>query len=326
MLNKTLVAAALVSVLSGCAPSSVVCNPNSRVDLDIADVQSKNSEDVKVIVLPVDIAFKDSAKQRLQAVILNDIESTVTQSGSELIDRKLASKLKNEIKLAEQSGRYNTNGVPIADIAIMSEVTASNLFYSFTERDTYKNKKGETKVIPAHCDFRTEVKTTLKVVSLPEMRLIQRIELEGTDTSKTETNDSDCPMTQGSYIGMAIEAAQSSIEQSLALQKVLAPSATVMEMRQCDEGMQLKISMGKNKNIQPNSPIIISQIFKSDEGELEIYPLGEGYVIDNEINAVGTKHSWVDVDDEIGEQVKKGDHARFVPKCNWYDIACTLTN
>lgn len=318
-------AVALVSALSGCT-ATVVCNPNYRVDMDVADVPAKNSEDIKVIVLPVDMAFDDVAKQRLQAVILNDFEATVSQSGSEVIDRKLASKLKNEIKLAEQSGRYNTKGVPIADIAIISEVTASNLFADFTERDTYENKDGETKVRPAHCDFKTEVKTTVKVLSLPDMRLIQRIELEGVDYADTETSNSRCPISNSQYIGMAIEAAQTSIEQSLALKKVLAPSATVTEMRQCDEGTQLKISMGSNKNIQPKAPIVFSQIFKSNEGELEMYPLGEGYVIDNEINAVGAKHSWVQVDEEIGVQVKKGDHARFVPECTWGNIGCHLNN
>ncbi|WP_407333998.1 hypothetical protein [Enterovibrio sp. 27052020O] len=326
MFKKSLVAVALTSLVSGCAVNNV-CLPNTQVELETAAVPGKKAQDIKVIVLPVDMAFEDSAKGRLQTVYRNDLEATIEKTGSKLVDRKLANKLKGEIKLAEQSGRYNKKGVPIADLAIITEVTASDLSYSFTERSTETDDEGETTVYPAHCDFRTEVKAVAKVVSLPEMNLVQRIELASYDTFTSETSNSKCPISKAQYTSMASEAAAKSVKYNFELQKLLAPSAPVMEMRQCEHGTMVKVEMGTNKRIQPGADISFSQVFKSDEGHVESYTVGEGYVVEHESDAVKATFSWVAIDEEMSMKLRKGDTAKLVPEeCAFWDIQCWANN
>ncbi|MGF1767866.1 hypothetical protein L4D06_10875 [Enterovibrio makurazakiensis] len=328
MFKKALVAVALTAAISGCQLTQIdtVCMPTGQVDIEKSPVAGKKAEDIKVIVLPVDMAFDDSAKGRLQTVYRNDLEATIEKTGSKLVDRKLANKLKGEIKLAEQSGRYNQSGVPIADLAIITEVTASDLTYNFTERREKTNDEGETKVYPAHCDFRTEVKAVAKVVSLPDMNLVQRIELGSYDTFTSETRNSKCPISKAQYTSMASEAAMKSVKYNFELQKLLAPSAPVMEMRQCEAGTMVKVAMGSNKRIQPGADISFSQTFKSDEGDLETYTVGVGYVVNHENDAVKPTFSWVAIDEEMSLKLRKGDTAKLVPEeCAIWDVAC-MTN
>lgn len=329
MIKKGLVAVAVSTVLSGCVVGGVdtVCLPNAQIDIESSPVPAKTTEDIKVIVLPVDMSFSDPAKGRLQTVFRNDLEATIEKTGSKLVDRKLANKLKGEIKLAEQSGRLNTKGVPIADLAILTEVTASNLSYSFTERKEKVNDEGETKVYPAHCDFTTEVKEVAKVVSLPDMELVERIEFSSKDFLKSETTNSRCPISDAQYTSMASEAAAKSVKYNFNLQKLLAPSAPVMEMRQCEAGTMVKVAMGTNKRIQPGADISFSQVFKSDDGHTETYTVGEGYVVKHEADAVKPAFAWVAIDEELSLKLRKGDTAKLVPEeCAIWDVLCMTNN
>lgn len=327
MFKKGLVAVALTSILSGCVVTEV-CLPMEQVDIETTNVPSKASDDLKVIVLPVDMEFQDVAKGKLQSVLRNDLEATVEGTGANLVDRKLANKLKGEIKLAEQSGRYNTSGVPIADLAIITEVTASNLKTSFSESYTYENDDGETKRVPAKCSYDVEVKAVAKVVALPAMTVVQRIELSGSEYRSSETNNSRCPVSNASYTSMASEAATKSVEHNFELQKLLAPSAPVTEMRYCKKGgNQVKIAMGSSKKIKPGADITFSSIHKSDEGEIETYTLGEGYVVENENDAVKPTFSWVAIDEELAMKIRKGDSGKLIPEeCSALDLECHMDN
>nr|WP_255555528.1 hypothetical protein [Enterovibrio paralichthyis] len=313
--------------MTGCISVKEVCPPNTQIDIETSKTPAKTSDDIKVIVLPVDMAFDDVAKGRLQTVFRNDLEAVVEKSGAKMVDRKLANKLKNEIKLAEQSGRLNTKGVPIADLAILTEVTASDLSYSFTERKEKTNDEGETKVYPAHCDFRTEVKAVAKVVSLPEMEVIQRIEFSSTDYFESETNNSRCPISNAQYTSMASDAASDAVKHNFELQKLLAPSAPVTEMRQCEAGTMVKVAMGSGKRIKPGADISFSQVFKSEEGDIETYTIGDGYVVQHELDAVKPSFSWVAIDEELSLKLRKGDTAKLVPEeCAVWDVKCQLDN
>ncbi|MEK6214583.1 MAG: hypothetical protein N2B00_10890, partial [Vibrio fluvialis] len=194
MLKQTAVALGVSVILSGCVSTiDPVCMPDSTVPMAKADVMAKSSEDRKVIVLPVDMDFKDSAQKKMQATMRHALESQVVETGTQLVDRKLANKLKSEIKLAEQSGRYNTKGVPIADYAVLTEITGADLSSSFRESYSYKTKKGKTKHVPAKCSFEVDVNAIVKVVSLPDMTVVKRIDIHGDKTSSSEMNNSKCP-------------------------------------------------------------------------------------------------------------------------------------
>ncbi|MEZ8650371.1 hypothetical protein AB6D92_15445 [Vibrio splendidus] len=327
MLKKTLMASAVLATLSGCASVSEVCTPDTRVEIEAADIQLPSSDDTKVVVLPVDLEFKNSASKKMEAAMRNALETQIDETGANLVDRKIANKVKGEIKLAEQSGRLSSKGVPIADYAVITEITRADLSTKFSERDTYENKDGETKEIPASCSYDFDVEAIAKVVALPSMEVMKRIKLEGDYYSSSETNNSRCPVSESGYGSMAAKAAAEAVEHSSELSKMLAASAPVLEMRQCAAGTQVRIAMGKQKKIKPGTDIQFSNAMKSMEGETEIYPIGEGYVVNNEINAVTDKYSWVVIEEETSLKMKKGTTGKMIPEtCDWKDLECTLKN
>ncbi|MEZ9058074.1 hypothetical protein [Vibrio pelagius] len=326
MLKKTLMATAVITGLTGCViKEDVVCTPDTRVDIETAEIQIPSSENMKVVVLPVDIGFENSASKKIQSAMRNALETQVDQTGANLVDRKIANKVKGEIKLAEQSGRLSSKGVPIADYAIITEVTRADLSTSFSERRTYENDDGETKVIPASCSYDFDVEAIAKVVALPSMEVVKRIKLEGDKYSSSETNNSRCPVSNATYGSMATKAATEAVNYSAEINKMLAASAPVLEMRQCEAGTQVRIAMGKNQKIKPGVDILFSNAMKSMEGETEIHPIGEGYVVNNEINAVTDKYSWVVVDEEVSLKMKKGTISKVDASlsCSFLDPECT---
>lgn len=327
MLKKTLVAGAVLATLSGCASVSEVCTPDTRVEIEAADIQLPSSDDTKVVVLPVDLEFKNSASKKMQAAMRNALETQIDATGANLVDRKIANKVKGEIKLAEQSGRLSSKGVPIADYAVITEITRADLSTSFSERRTYENDEGETKVVPASCSYDFDVEAIAKVVALPSMEVMKRIKLEGDFYSSSETSNSRCPVSESSYGSMAAKAAAEAVEYSTDLGQMLAASAPVLEMRQCAAGTQVRIAMGNQKKIKPGTDILFSNAMKSMEGETEIFPIGEGYVVNNEVNAVTDKYSWVVIDEEVSLKMKKGTMGKVDAsslECDFSDIPCQL--
>ncbi len=329
MLKQTAVALGLSIVLTGCAsgPKSI-CLPDQKVDIPESSVPAKSSEDRKMIVLPVDMSFKDSAKDRIQSVMRNKLESQIVATGTHLVDRKLADQLTGEIKLAEQSGRYSTKGVPIADLAVLTEVTSSDRSASFTQASTYKNKKGETVFVPAKCTYKVEVKAIAKVVALPDMTLVKRFELKGDEALTTETKRSDCPLSEAGYQGLASKAAEEAVEYSPKLKSLLAATAPVMELRQCEAGSMVKIGVGSNRNVKPNTSVAFSKIMKNDDGELETFAVGKGTVVNIPEHGIKKNYSWVGIDEEVALKIQKGDAARIVPKAceNAFDLECRVKN
>ncbi|EJN6828665.1 hypothetical protein ATY37_13840 [Vibrio cidicii] len=326
MLNKTSVALAVSLLLSGCISTgpTPICTPDTSVPIANAEVPTKNSDDRKVIILPVEMEFKDVANDKIRSIVRSSLESQVIATGTELVDRKLANKLKKEITLAEQSGRYNSKGVPIADYAVLTEVTSVDFKKSFSEESTYKNKKGELIYIPASCHFSVDVSAVAKVVSLPDMALVERIELKGDDSVSTETRNSSCPISDAGYQGIASKAAAEAVEYSRSLKTLLAAKAQVLELRQCESGSMVKIGIGADRNVKANDSVAFSKIIKNSEGELETFSVGEGEVIDNPQHGIKAKYSWVTIEEETALKIRKGDAAQIVPKAckSLLDLEC----
>lgn len=325
MFKKTLLATTLLIILPGCSLTGpdAICTPDTRVNIETADVQMPSTEDLKVIILPIDAEFKDSSNEKVKSVIRNALEDQVANSGANLVDRKLANKLKGEIKLAEQSGRYNSKGVPVADYAILTEIVSTDFSKSYQEAYSYENDDGETKHVPAKCSYEVDVKAIAKVVSLPSMELVKRIELSGDEYMITETRSSSCPMSTAQYTALASKAGAESVEHTHDLKDLLAPSAPIMELRQCEEGNMVKVAMGQNKKVSPGLGVQFSKAMKNEEGEVETFGIGEGEVVDIPEHGIKPTYSWVSIDEEVALKVQKGNQAKLEPKrCDMFDIKC----
>ncbi|SJL83500.1 hypothetical protein [Vibrio palustris] len=326
MFKPTVIALGLTAVLSGCSVTEV-CPPTANVDLPKSSVPAKSSASVKVIVLPVEISYKDATASRMKAAMLNKLEGQVLATGTKLIDRHVAKKLNKEIRLAEKSGRYNNKGVPIADYAVITEINSSDLSRAFTKRRTYKDKDGDYHTIPASCSFRAEVTANAKVYALPSMKLVKRIELKGDESAKNETNNSRCPINQSSQNTMARTASERAVKYSMELQEMLAATAPVEAMRQCEKsGYMVRIGAGTNRNVQPKADVDFSQSIKNSRGEIETFTLGKGYIVNNKHDAVKPNYSWVSIDEELAQKIHAGDSATVHTgiQCALADIDCQL--
>lgn len=327
MLKKTVMSMAIVSVLSGCAsgPKSI-CTPDTKAEIGTSEVEQGASVGSKVVVLPVDIKFKDSAAKNLQAVLLNDIETQIHEIGPELIDRDVASKLKEEIQLAEQTTNTNSDGVKVADYAVLTEVSSSQLKKSFTEAYSYTNKKGETVRVPAKCSYRVDVKAVARVLSLPSMTLQKRVPLSGSSSSSTQARSSKCPLSDAEYSALAVSAASKSVNYTADLKEFFAPSAPIMEMRTCEEGSMVKIGMGRNQNIQPNAKVSFMKAMAASDGEIETFGIGEGTVVNIPHHGIKENYSWVAIDEETSTKVQKGNLGKVQAEAcdSLFNLDCQL--
>lgn len=329
MSKKLLLAASITTVLTGCmstpAPEGV-CHSSTAINIPQSEVKVKTSQGKKAIVLPVDVARGVDNPSIMSTAFQHRLESQVDHSGAKLVDRSLAGKLKQEIKLAEESGRFNTSGVAIADYAVLAEVTSASLKYSFDDEEYKTDDDGDTKYYPAECTFTGEVEGIVKVVELPSMEVVKRIELSSYEVSIFEQDrpDSDCPISNGQYTRIMQEAAKNAVNRSDDLKNQLAPSGVVEELRQCDEyGTMVRVNMGTTLGIRPEQVVEISSVEQvtSPDGneEVEFYSLGQGKVSEKE-NRQGLKarYSWVGIDPENALKIQRGDfvEARYDSGCN----------
>ncbi|MDD1823057.1 hypothetical protein LRP52_12720, partial [Photobacterium sp. ZSDE20] len=197
--------------------------------------------------------------------------------------------------------------------------------YKYKEEREREKDDGEIKYYPAECKFEVTVKAVTKVVAIPSMTLIKRVEMEGDEEITVEERDSDCPITIGQYQSLASKAAIEAVDHTYDLKQLLAASAPVSELRQCEHGSMVRLNMGKNKKVTPGAEVLFSKAMKSMEGDVEIFPIGTGYVVDNEYNAVTPKYSWVSIDEETATKVQKGSLGKIVPEeCHWGDFECLV--
>lgn len=314
MNKKLLTSSVAVALLSGCTSlPPKICTPDTRVNMASTDHAAATDHSLKIITLPVDMTeSKDPAASRIKKTVLHELENQVANSGAKVVDRKLAKKLKNEIKLAEKSGRINTNGVAIADMAILTEIISSDLSYSYDKAKTVKNSDGSRKRIPSQCHFTTKVTGLVKVVSLPDMTVVDRFDIEGKGKVTHEDLSSKCPINSATYRSMATQASENAVKYNSNILKMLAPSAPILEMRQCEAGTMVKVAMGRDKHITPDTEVSFIKQMQVD-GEVETFTYAQGKVIDNEHDAIKARYSWVAIDEDDSPKINKGDMAKVKP-------------
>ncbi|WP_256384020.1 hypothetical protein [Photobacterium toruni] len=322
-INRLLISTTILLMVSGCSfGPNHICRPDEAISMGSAEIPVKRPGDIKVSILDVDIQNPDKAYLVLKSTMKTMLEGQVVDSGSVLVDRSLARKLKRDVQLAEQSGRYSTKGVPVANYVVVSEVTSSDLSTQFNKSRSYTDSDGDTHYTPASCDYDVDVKAVLKVLSIPDMTLVKRIEIKGNADNSKETNNSNCPVTVGRYIGLAQSAVENAVKVSRDLKELLAPNGPTLELRQCDSYNMVKVGIGSNRHIMPDTKISFIQMLRNTEGEIETFTIGKGKVVDIPRDGIKPNYSWVTVDDEIALKIRKGDKAQAEVPC--ITLGCQL--
>ena len=232
---KFAVAAIAASILAGCVVKPKVDVGSAAVVnipmAPMAPTAEELKQEQKVVLLPFEMS------EQLHAIVAGNgyasLEQALLKAGNTVIERDIAAKMRNELLVAEKTGKYRTSGLQAADIAIMVKVVNADLGSSFSERDYWTDKKGKSHTTPAKCSFSGKTKMHVRAYRLPDMIPIGTYDFEGSASSSTETSNSKCPISTANAEGLIASATNTAIvENQFKLLNELVPPYYVIERRQ----------------------------------------------------------------------------------------------
>ncbi|PKG58646.1 hypothetical protein CXF83_01235 [Shewanella sp. Choline-02u-19] len=324
MLKKAFVAVAVLTAITGCKSTGPnVCSASTRVELPVSSHVVKGTANTKVIIFEPDLKVDTRTAKSITASFHQSLSKQVDMTGSTIVDRSLATKLKSELQIAEASGRYSSEGVPIADFAIFTDIGVANFSREFSAaHESYDPIKDKRVMVAAACNFEAKIEASTRAVSLPDMITLDQIQFAGDSTYSFDTNNSRCPISQEQINSMIAEAAKYAVTRNDDLKNLLAPRASVVEMRQCDAGTMVRIDMGSRSGVEPEWEVdfITHEKVTNYAGEIEIETsgYGEGEVINNAEHGIKPDYAWVMIDKDMAGKVKRGDtvKVKFEDDCN----------
>ncbi len=308
-------------LLAGCAGNQIKdVNSYSRMTLQPADIMptkdAMSGDKTKVVIFnPIDSDIKLASNAKAGHSIATSLEKYIAVTGSEIVDRNIAEKLKKEIQLAEMKGSSTYKGPNIADYAITGTVSAANVGSSFTEARTWQDKDGKWHKSPAECTYTAQVSANMRIYKLPALSFSKAINLDDSVKVSEEARYSNCPFSVTSQESLVRQAASDSAKKARTeFQNYFAPKAYVLERRTKEDVSIFKISHGKDLGFVADSEIKIYHLEEStnpltDEVTTEEYSVTEGTIS----NQVGQNHAWVIVEDkEKASRIKLGDYVKVL--------------
>lgn len=321
--NAITLGAVLSVILSGCGSTTevndavgIITNDQYVVNLDKAEVMPSKSalqgKRLKVVVLPTrnnsQAKFESGAVRELSSKVENGLIS----AGVEIVDRRLAGRLTDEIEAYEATGNFAGGGISVADIAILPSINNVQVSGSYSEAHTYY-KDGKAYTNPASCNFTSAVSGNVKLYKLPELGLIDGITLEGTYKNSGVSGSRSCPINTGLASSLASSAAEDAINSALfAIQSHMSGRGYVIEYRKREDEHLVLITAGSSSGIKPGQNIqFIRQVERVHPmtGKKEIMEVP--YSIEATVSdLVEASSAWVIVDEEAELQLKFGDVAK----------------
>lgn len=329
----TTIAFIIVTVLlSGCASSSTISDFDNYerrplVKASIMPSKAQLSRDrARVVVLDIDDDSIDLAKQsRLGVALRQKIESLLGGGGVDVIDRKLAATLQNEIMLAEMKGKYDYKGPEVADFGVTGNVIAVNYSTSYSKASTWVDKEGESHYSPPRCSYSIQFEGDLKVHALPSLRLVDTIKLDETERQSVSLEgrySRSCPKYPNEQLrGLVTEAGISAVsEAEVDLKNNFAPQGYITEARSNDDDHIFKVTMGRQAGLEEGQSVDIIQFYNNQDlltGETSI----EETKLVNAVvsNNVGSEYAWIVVDDaEKSDRIRLGDAVKVRYEDGWF--------
>jgi len=293
----------------------------------------------RVIVLGVDdsnVAIAKNAK--LGSAIGNKIETLLADTGVDLVDRKLATKLQKEIQLAELKGRHDYKGPEVADFSVTGKIVTASFTKTYHTAKSWVDKKGQSHYTPPRCSYSASVEATLKVHALPSLNLVDTITITDSESRSQDLSDHgyghytrnhQCPPYNKAQLDSLITAAGSDAvyESKVQLKNNFAPRGYITEYRVNNDGKNIfKITMGKLAGIKEDQEVDILQMFKNEDQltgktNVEERKLVEGTVS----NQVGQKYAWIVIDDVAkAKRIRLGDTVKVRFEDSFFDQASKL--
>jgi hypothetical protein len=314
-LRAVLIAAAF---LSGC--TTVDLSKFHDADLKEAEIMPSkaqlNQQRIKVVVFEADEGHNQYAMNaHLGETFAKALEKEITEAGTEIVDRNLAGKLKDELKLAEVRGSGNYNGPEVANYVVRGKLSSAEPTTTFHEAMNVKGPDGKYYYTPAYYEHVGKVGGIVNIYELPSLRLINTFTVEGTASAQDQANwrnwyanrefDSGGKLLRdATFAAIKLENHQ--------LKNIFAPKGYVVERRTDGDKSIFKVLMGSGQGVKTGDKVVIYTLRNkhnrlTEKDEIDELPVAIAKVSDQ----VTDTFSWVAPDDkDASAKVRLGDYVK----------------
>jgi hypothetical protein len=241
---------------------------------------SQDRTKAKVILLSSEqSAANGQAYKELTDALTREVEAILAGNGVEIVDRTLAGKLDQEIRMCELQGRGKCGSQmepSVAGYAVKATITNASYaptlipaqritggdttftiyaasYPGFVERYPVDGKNDQIVVKP-HFNHVAQVSTTVRVYEVPSLRELKAVTSSGADNQRT----ADQAPLESQLLLASLKTAVESNEAKGQLLNVFAPKGFVIGRRTNGKKMIFKVSMGTSQGLIPGSTVVIS--------------------------------------------------------------------
>lgn len=311
----TLVATSIIAV--GCGSTRPPMPTLPSVNLTSVNGTSQSQSAVQSNHILVAPGVKSGVPEYVQTRFANEITTIVTDSGSEVIDRKMASRFIDEIQLKENlSENYSAYEGPVeAKFVVIPTITSLGYGGEYKAAYTSEGKKGKTYRHAAECNYKGNVKATVQIRELPSMKKIVALNVSGSSTSSTENPPSRSCNDKGMYNSVVSGAIGDLLEKGdddyVTLSKYVGSQGLITGAKSFNGDLYFETNLGRLHGAKEEAQVAIYQII---DGEMVM--IGEGEMMD--AKNVLSKKSYIEVDSDVAPMIKKGMIVMLSGKCAGY--------
>lgn len=202
----------------------------------------------KIVMFKIDDGGFDAGKRaNVGESLYVEIARILTQGGTvEILDRNVADKLEDEIRLAELSGKMNMedDALAVARYAVAAEISNASFSSRYIAASSWYDKKGILHVIPAHYIYTASLSGLIKIYAIPSMKLLKTIELN--DNKSRRENSRFLQKGQQFDAGLINGAARDAVYAArIELKNFFAPKGYIMEKRTDGSQSIFQVTIGR---------------------------------------------------------------------------------
>ena len=302
-------------MLSGCVATKVDLAKFRESSLKEAEIMPTKAQlerlRTKIVVFEADDAAANHIRNAgLGLTLSSTVEKELAVSGAEIIDRSIANKLGDELRLAESRGSGSYQGPDVAQFAIRGKISSAEYGAKFNEATSYTDKKtGKTSTSPSSYSHSAGVVGSINVYELPSLRLVSSIKMNG----KASANDPK--QNANVQIGAALlrKATESAVEDSShELKNLFAPKGYVVEKRVDGDKNIFKILMGRDQGVKTEDKVVIYSLRRKTNAltgveSVEEVPVAEATVSEH----ISNDESWASLaDKQAAGKIRLGDFVK----------------
>ena len=311
----------LLALTSGCATTINLSN-YSELEWDKRDCDVPppeyivNKKKPKVAILPV--ADVTEFEGRLSKPAQETLTQAMTSgTGLEVVERSQMDKLFEEAKFKESvTGELDpealANLAKEVDFVIVGSVSSVSTGARFTEASSYKDKKGNTRYIPASCSFAGEAPVNVRAVATVSGTVYKVCApFRGGVSSSTEVRSSrDCRIDDP--FQLALQATSRSIENGRnsfidAFPNFGYVSKTMTSLKDPKDRIA-QITLGKNDGLHPGDRVILARYVKSYDRIKKTESVSLQDLVEAQVSETGLadEQCYVTLPEEIAAEVTVG--------------------